>query len=143
MSSRISMVEQEIRNLLEKVDAMSTRMNDLAEKLDGLAEKLDGLTSQVETLAQTVAAVADDTLRACITLEEMATARRIPPAPWALATLLVELHHANLALTQGDVPDDGTSIEDRIKHLTERVTRLREEYRHGPTPPDRSVGGVQ
>lgn len=136
MSSRIALVERDIRLLTEKVEAMSTQMNDIS-------EKLDGLTSQVGTLAQTVAAVADDTLRACIALEEMATARRIQTLPWALATLLVELHHANLARSQGDVPDDGTSIEDRIKHLTERVARMREEYQHGPTPPDRPVGGVQ
>lgn len=136
MSSRIVLIEGDIRQLTEKVDALSTRMN-------GLAEKLDGLSSQMGTLAQTVAAVADDTLRACIVLEEMGSARKVPTPPWALATLLVELHHANLARTQGDVPDDGTSIEDRIKHLTERVAQMREEYRHGITPPVRSVGGVQ
>ena len=136
MSRRIARVEQDLSLLTEQVDAMSSRV-------EGLVEKMDRVTSQVGTLAQTLAAVADDTLRACIVLEEMAVARLIPSPPWALATLLVELHHASLALTQGDAPEDGTSIEDRIKHLTERVTRMREEYRHGPTPPDRPVGGVQ
>lgn len=128
MSTRIVLIERDLRQLSEKVEAMFDLMN-------GLSEKVDGLTRDVGVMAATVAAVADDTLRACIVLEEMGSARKSPTPPWALATLLVELHHANLALTQGDVPDDGTPIEDRIKHLTERVAQMREEYRHGPTPP--------
>lgn len=72
-----------------------------------MTTRLDALERDLKSMAEVVAAVADDTLRVCILLQELSQAGVFPPLPWTLATHAVELHHALLAQSRGEVPGNG------------------------------------
>ena len=103
------------------------------ENFQFILSKLDEHERKIHNIAETVAAVADDTLRVCILLEELSNAGKIPSLPWPLATMLVEVHHAKNAKDRGDVLEGNVPLDEHIRGLLERVSRLREELYHGTT----------
>lgn len=107
-------------------------MEDLASRLDEFEQdvdlKLTDLDRQIQEIRCAVAASADDTLRVCLLLEELATVGAIPPVPWALGTEMVELHHAEYAKRQGEVAGSGEDLEKRIAHFKAMIALHRMDF---------------
>jgi hypothetical protein len=106
-------------------------------------ERLSELERQHRSFARVLSAVADDTLRVCVLVEELSTSGHLPPLPWRLATAIVDLHHALLAKkNQETMQDSGVTLEGHISALQENIRNLREELgrsrrvdaKHDPTP---------
>jgi len=95
-------------------------------------KSLDGRLAEVERKVQTLvdvcSAVADDTLRMCFALDEVARAGKLPTVPWDIATAMVELHHAQQAAKADMVADNGVTAAQQVEHLKSEVIRLRTEY---------------
>ena len=91
-----------VRELQTRVDVLEKVTHD----------RLTAVEGELLTLKTVVGATADDTLRACIVLEELASAGVIRPLPWRLATVIVELHHAQYAKNHNEVPEgsDGAAL---------------------------------
>lgn len=98
-------------------------------KMSPIEERIERLERDVKTIAEVVAAMADDTLRVCFVVQEMADAGYLPEPPWELSTAMVELQHARRAQQAGEIPRDGTPIELRITTLEAQVRDLRERFR--------------
>lgn len=94
-----------------------------------LEDRIDRLEADVKAIASVASAVADDTLRVCLLLQELESGGYLPNLPWDLATAMVELHHAWKAKEHGDRPADGTTIEERIRLLEMQIRDLRDTFR--------------
>jgi hypothetical protein len=95
------------------------------EVLDRLAE----VERKVDSLVDVCSAVADDTLRMCLALDETAKALGLPGVPWDLATKMVDFHHAQRAAREGLKSQDGVSPEQQMEKLKQEILQLREAYR--------------
>lgn len=110
----------------------NSRIASVEKALVQIESRIAGLESQVQTMAMVVAATADDTLRTNLAIEELSMAGKIPPLPWNLATLLVEIHHAKLAKDNQDIPaEDGVTLDQRVQGLMTQISALRQELHHG------------
>jgi len=90
-------------------------------------DRLMVLERDLKTIAGVVSATADDTLRVCLVLQEMAEAGFLPELPWGLASTIVDLRYAQMAAV-GEADLDG-SLAARITELGARIEELREEFR--------------
>lgn len=94
-----------------------------------MIDRISDLEERIQGLHAVVAAVADDTLRVCVLLQELSNSGVLPVLPWRLATTIVELHHAQLASEQGEVPGTkGVKIQDRLEDLKSQIATLRKEW---------------
>ena len=87
------------------------------------------MNQQLQDVMEVCAAVADDTLRMCLVLNEMARVGLLPILPWDVATAQVELHHAQQAAKEGLSDGDAVLASQRVEDLKAEVTRLQEVYR--------------
>lgn len=112
---------------------------------DDVRERLTDLEQKVSGVVEVCAAVADDTLRMCFVLDELQRAGQLPPLPWEVATMLVELHHAVQAQNNGMKTAGEEPIEQRIAAIKAEVKRLRDEYQTSlPIPePDHEAGSTE
>lgn len=90
-------------------------------------ERLTSLERDLKTIAGVASATADDTLRVCLVLQEMAEAGFLPELPWGLASTIVDLRYAQMAAM--DEADLDGSLASRIAELEGRIEALREEFR--------------
>lgn len=90
--------------------------------------RLTEVERRVQNLVEVCAAVADDTLRMCFVLDELARANLLPSLPWEVATMLVELHHAMLATKEELTEKDGETASQKVEAIKAEVRRLREHY---------------
>jgi hypothetical protein len=97
---------------------------------DDIETRLAEVERKVQSLVEVCAAVADDTLRMCFVLDEMSRIGKLPPVPWDVATMMVELHHAQQAAKEGLETDEGVSAAQQVERLQAEVVKLREVYRH-------------
>jgi hypothetical protein len=93
-----------------------------------IEERLDEMERQVKNLVEGYGAIADDTLRVCFILDEVARVGHLPKLPWDIATMLVELHHAMEAERAGLSESEGQSAKQRVEDIKRMVVELREEY---------------
>jgi hypothetical protein len=100
---------------------------------DDFDTRLAEVERRVQNLVEVCGAVADDTLRMCFVLDEMHRAGMLPAMPWNVATLMVELHHAQQAEKNGDTDISGEPLADRIQSLKREILSLREEYQKSLT----------
>ena len=114
---------------------MGIREAELEMKLEGISDQLSEVSNrlaenerQVRSLVEVCAAVADDTLRMCLALDEMRRVGASPPVPWAVATALVDLHHAMQAQQNDLTASNGADVQSQIDHLKSEISRLRREY---------------
>lgn len=96
--------------------------------MTSLEDRLDEVERQIGALVGVCSAVADDTLRMCFVLDEMSHAGHLPMVPWDVATMLVELHHAQSAAKNGLKDADGVSAEQRMAEIRATIVRLRADY---------------
>lgn len=97
--------------------------------MDTVEARLTEVERKVESLVEVCAAVADDTLRMCLALDELHRVGKLPAVPWDVATAQVELHHAIQAAKQDLTDAQGVAASKRVEELRLEVARLREVYR--------------
>lgn len=95
---------------------------------EDMGDRLTEVERRVQNLVEVCAAVADDTLRMCFVLDELALAGHLPTLPWETATMLVELHHAMLAAKEKLTEKDGETAAKKVEAIKAEVLRLREHY---------------
>lgn len=95
-----------------------------------IEDKVEKLESDLKVIAQVVSAVTDDTLRACLVLQELSHGGYLPELPWELGTALVDLQYA-LRDQAEKLPTarDGKPIELRVSELELQIKTLREAFR--------------